>query len=245
MIKGEFTEKISEFEEALQKVASDIASGVLFDKLPPSELLNKTEDYINRLKDLTISIKELMLILKPEKAYVIKSMCKNFTQTLTNFKDVLLQNTQDPLANSRLAFEQLRKALTDGSDLLFLLREVRDNPSPLIEAILALKKASETKGPIVSIKASEDVQPLIKYVLSRIDEFRASLMGLEKKVGEMKQIMRELQKESLRILSGKTNTHPKTDKDKSEKEQLSLSNFRAEQKEGGTVNDDGGYNRQA
>jgi len=245
LIKGEFTEKISEFEEALQKVASDIASGVLFDKLPPSELLNKTEDYINRLKDLTISIKELMLILKPEKAYVIKSMCKNFTQTLTNFKDVLLQNTQDPLANSRLAFEQLRKALTDGSDLLFLLREVRDNPSPLIEAILALKKASETKGPIVSIKASEDVQPLIKYVLSRIDEFRASLMGLEKKVGEMKQIMRELQKESLRILSGKTNTHPKTDKDKSEKEQLSLSNFRAEQKEGGTVNDDGGYNRQA
>jgi hypothetical protein len=245
LIKGEFAEKISEFEEALQKVASDIASGVLFEKLPPSELLNKTEDYINRLKDLTISIKELMLILKPEKAYVIKSMCKNFTQTLTTFKDVLLQNTQDPLANSRLAFEQLRKALTDGSDLLFLLREVRDNPSPLIEAILALKKASETKGPIVSIKASEDVQPLIKYVLSRIDEFRASLMGLEKKVGEMKQIMRELQKESLRILSGKTNTHPKTDKDKSEKEQLSLSNFRAEQKEGGTVNDDGGYNRQA
>jgi hypothetical protein len=245
LIKGEFTEKISEFEEALQKVASDIASGVLFEKLPPSELLNKTEDYINRLKDLTISIKELMLILKPEKAYVIKSMCKNFTQTLTTFKDVLLQNTQDPLANSRLAFEQLRKALTDGSDLLFLLREVRDNPSPLIEAILTLKKASETKGPIVSIKASEDVQPLIKYVLSRIDEFRASLMGLEKKVGEMKQIMRELQKESLRILSGKTNTHPKTDKDKSEKEQLSLSNFRAEQKEGGTVNDDGGYNRQA
>jgi len=245
LIKGEFTEKISEFEEALQKVASDIASGVLFDKLPPSELLNKTEDYINRLKDLTISIKELMLILKPEKAYVIKSMCKNFTQTLTTFKDVLLQNTQDPLANSRLAFEQLRKALTDGSDLLFLLREVRDNPSPLIEAILTLKKASETKGPIVSIKASEDVQPLIKYVLSRIDEFRASLMGLEKKVGEMKQIMRELQKESLRILSGKTNAYSKTDKDKSEKEQLSLSNFRAEQKEGGTVNDDGGYNRQA
>jgi len=202
LIKREFTEKISEFEEALQKVASDIASGVLFEKLPPSELLSKTDDYINR-------------------------------------KEVLLQNTQDPLANSRLAFEQLRKALTDGSDLLLLLREVRDDPSPLIEAILTLKKTSETKGPIVSIKASEDVQPLIKYVLSRIDEFRSSLMGLEKKVEEMKHTMRELQEESLRILSGKTNPQPKTGKDKSEKEQLSLSNFRAEEKEGDTVNDDG------
>jgi hypothetical protein len=239
LTKGELNQKISEFEEILQKVASDIASGALSEKLPPSELLNKTEEYINRLKDLAISIEELMLILKPEKAYMIKSMCKNFTQTLTTFRDILLQNTQDPPANSRLAFEQLRKALTDGSDLLFLMREVRDDPSPLIEAILALKKASETKGPIVSIQASEDVQPLIKYVLSRIDEFRASLMGLEKKVGEMKQIMRELQEESLRILSGEANAQPRTDKDKNEKEQLSLSNFEAEEKEGGNVNDDG------
>jgi len=77
-----------------------------------------------------------------------------------------------------------------------------------------LKKVSETKGPIVSIKASEDVQPLIKYVLSRIDKFRSSLMGLEKKVEEMKHTMRELEEES-------------------------LSNFRAEEKEGGNVNDDG------
>ena len=52
MTKGEFTEKIGEFEEVLQKVASDIASGALFEKLPPSELLNKTEEYIICLEDL-------------------------------------------------------------------------------------------------------------------------------------------------------------------------------------------------
>jgi len=230
LIKASFNEKISEFEEVLQKVASDIASGVLFEKLPPSELLNKTEEYVNRLKDLAISSEESMLILKPEKAHITKSMFGNFTQTLTTFKDILLQNTQDPLANSRLAFEQLRKALTDGSDILFLMREVRNNPSPLIEAILAFKKASETKGPIISIQASEEVQPLIKYILSRIDEFRASLMGLDKKVGEMKQIMRELQEESLKMLSSKATAQPNTEKDKNEEGQLSLSNFRAEEK---------------
>lgn len=52
LTKGEFTEKMSELAEAWQKVVSDIAGGALFEKLPPSELLNKTEEYINRLEDL-------------------------------------------------------------------------------------------------------------------------------------------------------------------------------------------------
>jgi len=229
LIKEEFNEKVREFEGILQKVASDIASGVLFEKLPPLELLGKTEHYTDRLKDLATSSEELMLVLKPERAYTIRSMCKKLTQTLTTFKDILLQNTTDPLANSRLAFEQLRKALTDGSDFLFLMREIRDNPSPLIDAILTLKKASETKSAVISIQAKEDVQPLIKYVLNRLDDFRSVLIALEKRVDEMKQIMRELQEESLKLLSGKTSTQSETNENKTEKKQLSLSNFKAEE----------------
>ncbi|NIU82895.1 MAG: hypothetical protein GWN31_05300, partial [Candidatus Thorarchaeota archaeon] len=80
-----------------------------------------------------------------------------------------------------------------GSDLLFLMREVRDDPSPFMDSLITLRKAAQTKGPVVSIHAAEDVQPLIKNVLGRIDELRAALIGLEKKVGEMKQAMRSLQ----------------------------------------------------
>ncbi len=232
MIKEEFNEKIAEFERILQDVASDIASGVLFEKLPPSELLKKTEHYVNRVSDLATSSEKLMLILKPEKTSTIKSMCKKLTQTLTTFKDILLQNTPDPLANSRLAFEQLRKALTDGSDFLFLMREVRDDPSPLIETILNYKKASETKASVISIQAKEDIQPVIKYVLSRIDEFRAALIGLEKKLDELKRIMRELQEESLKILSGETSTQSEQTENQMENKQLSLSNFKAEKSNG-------------
>jgi hypothetical protein len=228
LIKEELDEKIGEFERILQKVASDITSGGLSEKLSPSDLLKKTEHYVNRLSDLAIGSEEFMLVLKPEKAYTIKSMCKNLTQTLTIFKDILLQNTPDPLANSRLAFEQLRKALADGSDFLFLMQEIRDNPSPAINAILTFKKASETKSSVISIQAKEDVEPLIKYVLSRIDDFRTALIGLEKKVDEMKQIMRELQEESLKILSEKASTQSKTTENKTEKKQLSLSNFKVE-----------------
>jgi hypothetical protein len=229
LIKEEFDEKIGEFEKILQKVASDIASGVLFEKLSPSDLLGKTEQYVNRLTDLATNCEELMFVLKPEKAYTVKSMCKNLTQTLTTFKDILLQNTSDPFANSHLAFEQLKKALADSSDFLFLMREVRDNPSPAINAILTFKKASETKSSVISIQAKEDVQPLIKYVLSRIDDFRTALIGLEKKVDEMKQIMRELQEESLKILSEKSHAQSKTAENKTEKKQLSLSNFKKEE----------------
>lgn len=228
LIREEFDAKIHEFEEVLQKIATDIASGALVEKLQPSELLEKTDNYVSRLRALAADGEELMLVLKPEKAFTIKSVSRNFTQTLTTFKDILLQNTSDPLANSRLAVEQLRKALTDGSDFLFLMREVRDHPSPLMEGIIAFKKASETKGQVISIRSSEDVQPLIKYVFSRIDELRAALIGLEKEVDQMKQIMREIQEESVKILSGKTTTESKASETTMEKKQLSLSNFKTE-----------------
>jgi hypothetical protein len=230
LVKEEFDGKIGEFEGILQKIASDIASGILSEKLSPSELLRKTENYISRLNDLVTGSGELMLILKPERAYTIKSSNKNLTQALTTYKDILLQNTPDPLANSRLAFEQLRRALTDGSDFLFLMREVRDNPSSLIDTIINFKRASEAKSSVISIQAREDVEPLIRYVLTRIDDFRAALIGLEKKVDEMRQIMRELQEESLKILSGKASLQSTSAENKTEKKQLSLSNFKIEEK---------------
>ncbi|MCJ7431228.1 hypothetical protein MUO83_08480 [Candidatus Bathyarchaeota archaeon] len=140
MVRSEFEERIGEFEEILQKVAGEMANGMLFEKLPPSELL---------------------------------------------------------------------------------------------------KKASEAKSSVISIQASEDVQPLFKYVLGRIDEFNAALVGLEKKVDEMKQIACELQEESLESLASKAPAQSMKDERKTEKKQLSLSKFRVEEKVEGNshVND--------
>jgi hypothetical protein len=229
LIKEELDTRISEFEQLLQKIASAIASGVLSEKLPPSKLLEKTEKYVTRLSEVAASNQESMLILKPEKTPTIKVKYRNLTQTLTTFKDILLQNTSDPVANSRLAFEQLRKALTDGSDYLFLMREIRDNPSPLISHMLNLKEVSETRGSVMSIRASEDVQPLIEYVLKHIEELNTGLTELEKRIAEIKQGARELQEESLKALYRKTEKQTNPTENKTEKRQLSLSNFKAEQ----------------
>jgi hypothetical protein len=228
LIKEEFDKDIWEFEEILQKIAGAVASGFISEKLSPSNLLEKTENYVDHLTDLTIKTEKLMLILKPEKAHIVKARSKNLTQTLTTYKNILVQNTPEPPANSRLAFEQLRKALTDGSDFLFLMREVRDNPSPLISAVLAFNKTSDTKGSAVNVHASEGEQPLIKYVTTRMEEFRDALVDLERKVGEMKESMRELE-ENLKALSSKTSEQPEASENKTEKRQLPLSNFKAEQ----------------
>jgi hypothetical protein len=229
LIREVLSSEIDDFEEILQKLASAIASGNLSEKLPPQDLLQRTEHSVSRLTTLLTATEESMLLLKPEKAHTIKIKAKNLAQTLTTFKNILVQNTPDPLANSNLAFEQLRKAVTDGSDYLLLMRETRDNPSPLINAVLSFKKASEIKGSVVNIQAPGDIQPLIMYVLSRIDELKKGLIELEKKISEMKQNMLELQEQSLKVLSGKTPEQSKPTENKTEKRQLSLSNFKAEQ----------------
>lgn len=233
LIKEEFDRNISKFEEVLQKTASDIASGVLFERLPPAELLKKTESQVNTMIDLAASCGETMLALKPEKTPTVQSMQNGFAQTLATYRNILLQNTTDPLANSRLAFEQLRKALTDGSDFLLLMREVRDNPSPLMSAIVTLKKVSEAKGSVISIQASEEMQPLIKHVLGRIDEIRAAVAALETKVSEMKKVVQELQEESLKILTDKASKPCEVSENKAERKQLFLSNFKTEGSAGG------------
>ena len=60
LTKEDFSSVTSEFEEILQKIASDVASGVIFEKLPPSELLNKTEQYSSNLQDATMKSEETM-----------------------------------------------------------------------------------------------------------------------------------------------------------------------------------------
>jgi hypothetical protein len=229
LIREKLEAKTGEFDQILQKIANAVASGALSEKLTPQGLLEKTENHVNHLSDLVTSAEEPMLLLKPEKANTIKAKRKNLNQTLTTFKDILHQNTMDPLANSRLAFEQLRKGLTDSSDFLSLMREARDNPSPLMSAILTFKKASETKSSAMNMRASDGTRPTIEYVLSLMNQFRIELTGLEKKVGEMKQTMRELREESLRMLSCKTSERPEPAENKTEKRQLSLSSFKVEQ----------------
>lgn len=231
MIYKEFSRKVGEFEETLQKLATDITTGTLFERLPPMELWSSTEQLVTRLKGLAEDLNELMLILKPEKAHTIQQRFKAVAQSLTTFKNILFQKSNDPLANSRLAFEQLRNAVTDGSEFLVLMREIRDAPSPAIDAILRLREVSETKGTVVTVQAPDEVQSMLNRLFKHVEALRTAIMAAEKALGEAKQLLRTLQEESLKFgnASEKERLEAASKEVASEEElqkkQLSLSHF--------------------
>jgi hypothetical protein len=238
MIQEDFNKLSKEFEETLQRLATDIATGVLFERLPPMDLWKMSEASVTRLKDLAESCKELMLILKPENAVTIEQRFSVVSQSLTNFRDILFQNSAEPLANSRLAFEQLRRAVVDGSDFLMLIREVRANPSPAIGEILRLREALETKGTVVTIEAPESIQPMLERLMRDIETLRSSLATLERAFQDVKDRVRVLQDDSLRFTSSKPSAsaaevakddsvkEEKPPQQVSQKGQLSLSQFK-------------------
>jgi hypothetical protein len=222
MIQEDFNKLSKEFEETLQRLATDITTGVLFERLQPMDLWKMAETSVTRLKDVAESCKELMLILKPEQAVTIEQRFSVVSQALTNFRDILFQNSADPLANSRLAFEQLRRAVVDSSDFLMLIREVRDNPSPVIGEVLRLREALEAKGTVVTIEAPESIQPMLERLMRDIESLRSSLTALERAFQEIKERTRVLQEDSLRFTSsGTTASKQQPAKDDSIKEKAS------------------------
>lgn len=231
MVYEKFAVQLSQFEDGLQKLAKDIASGVIFERLEPIELWKRSEETVTRLMELLESLHEKTLILKPEKAPIIENQYENMAKALKNFKEILFQKTPKPLANSRLAFEQLRKAVTDGSDLLVLMREIRDEPNPVIDTVIRLKTAAENKGPVITIETPKELQPIIEKVFRHVEAIRASIISAEKALGEVKLHLRNLQQECLPTAKKEekeeAETRDKPSQPKNNK-QLSLSQFKPE-----------------
>jgi len=198
MIHESYEEKIEEFERLLQKVATEVASGVIFERLPPLELWKKTEAHVTRLGDLAKSFRESMLVLKPEKAQTVEQHFRAVTQPLKVFKDILFQKTTDPIANSRLALEHLSRAIAEGSDFVLIAKEVQGSPSPTISEILKLKKVAEAVEPVSAVETPETARLKPARLIWRIEALRASLNSLERALGEAKESLNILREEILK-----------------------------------------------
>ena len=188
----------------------------------------------NGLGDLAEKCKELMLVLKPERAVVVEQRFGVFSQGLVNFREILFQNSAEPLANSRLAFEQLRGAVLGGSEFLLLVKEVRDSPSALVGEVLRLREALEGGGRVVTVEAPESVRPMLERLARDIEALRGALAGLERALVDVKERVRVLQDDSVRFGDGGERAVSVAKKDavkeeksgESGKGQLSLSQFK-------------------
>jgi len=201
MIHQEYNQQIDEFERVLQKVAIDISSDNISESLSPKDLWSKAETSVTIIKELAYNFKESMLIMKPEKNPVIKQLFKATIQPLTAFKEVLFRKTENPLANSKLALEQLRKSMEGGNSFLDLAKEIRDNPSPGIQEILKLREVYETKEYLGTVQAPGAFQVRLNNLIDYVEVLSASLSNLERALDAVKECIRNFRENSLKFRS--------------------------------------------
>jgi len=229
-LREDFNRLTGEFEETLQQLATNITAGVLLERLSPMDLWKRAEANVTRLKELAGNCKELMLILKPESAAVVEQRFGVLFQGLVNFREILFQNSSEPLANSRLAFEQLRSAVADGSEFLLLIKDVRDNPSPVISEVLRLRETLESGSRVVTIEAPESIQPMLERLSKDIESVRGALAILERAVSDVKERVRVMQENSVRFVlssaSGEVKKESNLPSSSEKRGQLSLSQFK-------------------
>ena len=201
MIHQEYNQQIDEFERVLQKVAIDISSDNISESLSPKDLWSKAETSVTIIKELAYNFKESMLIMKPEKNPVIKQLFKATIQPLNAFKEVLFRKTENPLANSKLALEQLRKSMEGGNSFLDLAKEIRDNPSLGIQEILKLREVYETKEYLGTVQAPGAFQVRLNNLIDYVEVLSASLSNLERALDAVKECIRNFRENSLKFRS--------------------------------------------
>jgi len=201
MIREDYGRQIDEFERILQNFASDITSGAVFERLPPMDLWSRAETPVTNLKNLAEGLKKTMLILKPEKYNEIERFHEALIQPLNAFKDMLFQKTVDPAANSRLAMEQLRKAVIAGSDLVVFARDVQKNPSPLIKEVLRHREVYQSKEYLSIINVPGAFEVNLRSLLRSIEDLISALDSLEKAMDGARKSLTSLRDESLRFHS--------------------------------------------
>jgi len=176
-----------------------MASGVILERVPPSDLWNMFEADLTVLRDLAGHLKETMLFLNPEKVPTIEKCFRALTQPINAFKDILFQKSEEPLANSRLALEQLRKALVEGSDFLDFTKEMRKNPSVGISEILRLREIYKAKEYVSSVSIPETVYARFAGLRRNLESLKLRVSDLEQAIGELGKSIENVQEEIARF----------------------------------------------
>ena len=198
MICDELTRRIEAFEKLSQKITLEIVENTVLQKVSPLEIWRRAELSINELRDLSRSIKDDMLLLKPEKHLTIKKVYQSLNEPLEEFRKILLQETGDAADVSRKAFEKLRGAIINGTEFIVLAKEVAANPSKNIVEIMRLREIAEAKEYISTVSAPETFLARIKVLIDQTEFLESSIKSLESKLesihAQIEKIKGELKK---------------------------------------------------
>jgi len=178
--------KISQFEDLLQRITADTTSSVVFEKMTPSEVWEQSQRDVTSLRDLAKELKEFMLILKPDRAPTIKRRIEALLKPLSNFEEILLRKSEGSPDDSRIALDELRKAVMEGSNFLELAKEIRDNPAESIATLLKLKEVYDAKEYLSAISIPEATYVRFEGLKKEIKNLRLSIVNIERALEELK-----------------------------------------------------------
>jgi hypothetical protein len=88
--------------------------------------------------------------------------------------------------NSRIAFEELRKAMTEGSSFLDLAKEVKNSPSEGITTILKLKEVYDSKEYLSAIPVPEVTYVRFASLKNDIENLKLTVSSLERSLSELR-----------------------------------------------------------
>jgi len=178
---------ISQFEELLQRITSDTTSNVVLEKLAPSEIWERSQRDVTSLRGLAEQLRDFMLLLKPERAPTIKRRVEALLKPLSIFEEILLRKSEGSPDDSRLALDELRRAAVEGSNLLELAKEIRDNPSESMATLIRLKEVYEAKEYLSAISIPEATYVRFEGLKKEIKNLRLSIANIERALKELKQ----------------------------------------------------------
>lgn len=181
----DFTLKLSQFEEMLQKITSNITSGIISERLAPSEIWKESEEDVTTLRTLAEQIKKTMLVLKPEKAVTIEKRSAALLQPLSKFKETLFKKGEQGV-NSKQALEELRGSVIEGSSFLDLAKEIKNSPSEGITTILKLKEVYDSKEYLSAIPVPEVTYVRLASLKNDIEKLKLAMSGLEHSLSELR-----------------------------------------------------------
>ncbi len=219
----DFTLKLGQFEEMLQKITSNITSGIISERLAPSEIWKESEEDVTTLRTLGEQIKKSMLVLKPEKAATIEKRSAALLQPLSKFKETLFKKGEQAL-NSKQALEELRGTVIEGSSFLDLAKEVKNSPSEGIATILKLKEVYDSKEYLSAIPVPEVTYVRLASLKNNIEKLKLAVSGLEHSLSELRTNLDSVVKEisKYRVLpTEKTEENPAETEELGEEESSS------------------------
>lgn len=191
--------KISHLEDLLRSISSNILANVLYERAPPSKLLEDSGDYVNLLKKNAEEIRDIMLLLKPEREPSIRRALREFIQPINSYIETLNKPSEQAQNIAKQSLEHLRRAIAQSQEFINLARDIAKNPSGGIAEILRLKEVSEAKEYLSKVSVPETVHARLEHLKKSLENLRHCISGLERAAQDLLNCVCRLEEEISRF----------------------------------------------